>query len=191
MAGKTAMLLENSLATKLNYDLFEKVAAGYACKFINEIRLTLDHVVELGCGSGQTADVFIKHSNSYTGVDYSSQQIAGIRKKYPQYDHMYADVTKFEKPFRELIEKADLVTAVRLIQEIEDNRKLQYFANNMRKYAKRFMIIDSFPGPEGEDRIELLIGRLGSRGLRINKLDRFNVKDVEYTIMLFMRGTHV
>lgn len=57
-------------------------------------------VLELGCGDGRDAVEIIKHTKSYTGVDYSAGLIGLAKELLPAADFRVVEMQNFDYPYK-------------------------------------------------------------------------------------------
>ncbi|MFC1721032.1 class I SAM-dependent methyltransferase [Patescibacteria group bacterium] len=92
-------------------DTYNKNAEGLARKFntigsrevyikkgLSYVKNKNPKVVELGCGNGKDAEVILKYTNDYLGIDVSEGMIRLAKANLPQADFMVADIEEFEFP---------------------------------------------------------------------------------------------
>lgn len=68
------------------YDFYSKIIKSYA----------KNNLLEIGCGSGNLAKLFIESSINYSGLDLSHDMIALSKKKNPKGDFIQGDITNFK-----------------------------------------------------------------------------------------------
>ena len=56
-------------------------------------------ILDVGCGTGQSRQIYIAHARRYTGIDLSSEAVAIARRKYPDSEWLRADAC--ELPFED------------------------------------------------------------------------------------------
>ena len=59
-----------------------------------------EHILDLGCGTGQLTELISKSVRKITGLDNAQEMIEAARKKYPYLDFVQADAAYFNLDFR-------------------------------------------------------------------------------------------
>ena len=72
--------------------------------------------LDLGCGNGKTASSLIDKGYDVTGVDFSAVAVEFCRKKFPESEFILSSVCDIP-----LYEKFDYITAVHLIENLDDD----------------------------------------------------------------------
>ncbi|HEX3358895.1 MAG TPA: class I SAM-dependent methyltransferase [Tepidisphaeraceae bacterium] len=75
-------------------------------------------VLDIGCGTGQSREIYIPHCRSFTGVDLSESAIAMARRKFPESQWYVANATAL--PFPEA--SFDVVAFSSVLHHIPDFR---------------------------------------------------------------------
>lgn len=96
---------------KVVEDGYDKVAYEYAklegesewprMKWLNKVLEKLEHgssILDLGCGSGDPADIEISREHKVTGIDISEKQITLARKNVPDGNFIHDDLGSVDFP---------------------------------------------------------------------------------------------
>lgn len=113
-----------------NRGLVERTTAGLHAALIEEIPpvLTDASVLDIGCGTGawleRLADL---HFSNLYGVDLDVQQVKSERAKILQFNLDWDELPKFD------IEQFDLITAIELIEHLENPGRLFFHISKLLK----------------------------------------------------------
>ncbi|MGC8799694.1 class I SAM-dependent methyltransferase [Chloroflexus sp.] len=110
---------------------------------------TLDgkSILEIGCGTGFYTKYFTKQNiMKYTGIDITRISVANLKKQYPSYNFICADIAQFG--LSKLHERFDIVFAADVLFHIVEERSFQNAVQNMIELLKPdglFIVSDVFP----------------------------------------------
>ncbi len=99
-------------------------------------------ILELGCGSGNMAKLFIKNKYDYTGLDSSKEMIALSKEFVPKGEFMLGDMRNLE-----LEEKFDAVLVTgRTFTHMTTNHDVMFALNSINEVLKfeGYLIFDNF-----------------------------------------------
>lgn len=110
---------------------------------------TLDgkSILEIGCGTGFYTKYFAKQNIvRYTGIDITRASVANLKKQYPSFEFICADITQFG--IAELHEQFDIVFTADVLFHIVEERSFQNAIQTMIELLKPgglFIVSDVFP----------------------------------------------
>ncbi len=83
------------------YDREFAFVSSYGEDLLRLLRpMSNEHILDLGCGTGQLTELISKSVSKITGLDNSPEMIEAARKKYPEIDFVHADAAYFDLGFR-------------------------------------------------------------------------------------------
>lgn len=86
-----------------DFGLLAKKAADYILQVIENEKLGIIKLIDLGCGSGITASILTQHGHEVIGVDYSEDMIALARKNAPMAKFIHASLFDYSIPSCQIV----------------------------------------------------------------------------------------
>lgn len=111
-------------------------------------------VLEIGCGSAITLDMYDSKIKGYVGIEYSADDVKKLKKKYPQAKFFQRDLDTDQL---HLNKKFDTIISLAVMEHIF-NQKFS-FEELLKHLKPDGRIIITTPTPLGND----IVHRLGSR----------------------------
>jgi SAM-dependent methyltransferase len=102
-------------------------------------------LLDIGVGTGFYIPFWEKLGiKNITGIDITTKSVEELKKKYPKYDFIKADISEQNLP---LSKKFDIITAFDVLFHIIDEEKFEQAIRNIKKFSHKnavILIMDNF-----------------------------------------------
>lgn len=105
---------------------------------LNYKKLKCHEVLDLGCGTGDFCKLF-KHSE-YLGVDVNSKYVKFCKEKYPKYNFICEDITKFP-----INKKFDCTIFISTLHHLSDTAAKKVLSAAFKQTKKIVIVVDLNP----------------------------------------------